>query len=171
VRTPGFTAAARLWFEMMIPEFRLFMQADFERDGDDGIRTAMRYMLDNVPGRALDANVKALGDRLRLVRDWYAFLEHTPLVLAPVSTVLPYALGFDVESAARTAQVWRECATLMALPVLGLPGVAVPTGVADGLPVGVQVIAPRFREDVALAAAEVIEARAAMRERLPVNPR
>ena len=170
-RTPGFTAAARLWFEMMIPEFRLFMQADFERDGDDGIRTAMGYMLDNVPGRALDANVKALGDRLRLVRDWYAFLEHTPLVLAPVSTAMPYALGFDVESAARTAQVWRECATLMALPVLGLPGVAVPTGVADGLPVGVQVIAPRFREDVALAAAEVIEARAAMRERLPVNPR
>ena len=59
-----------------------------------------------------------------------------------------YAHGFDVESAARTATVWRECATLMAVPVLGLPAMAVPTGVADGLPVGVQIVGPRFREDL-----------------------
>ena len=42
----------------------------------------------------------------------------------------------------------------MAVPVLGLPAMAVPTGVADGLPVGVQIVGPRFREDLVLAAAE-----------------
>jgi amidase len=71
-----------------------------------------------------------------------------------------YAQGFDIESAARTAALWRECATMMAVPVLGLPAMAVPTGVEDGLPMGVQIIAPRFREDLCLACAEAIEARA-----------
>ena len=46
-------------------------------------------------------------------------------------------------------------------PVGGPPGnapVAVPTGVADGLPTGVQVYAERWREDLCLQGAEVIEA-------------
>jgi amidase len=163
--------ASQLWFEMLVPQFRRFMQADFERDGDDGIRTAMRYMVENVPDRGEAANLVAMAARLKLVREWNLFLARVPLVLAPVSAVPPYARGFDLESAARTAEVWRECATLMALPVLGLPGIAVPTGVAEGLPVGVQIIAPRFREDLCFAAAEVVEAAAGMLGRLPLDPK
>ena len=49
---------------------------------------------------------------------------------------------------------------MMAVPVLGLPAMAVPIGLADGLPMGVQLIAARFREDVCLEGAEAIEARA-----------
>ncbi len=167
--TPGFTAAFELWFQMLIPEFRRFMQADFERDGDDGIRLAMKLMLDNVPDRGVDAHLKALADRTRLIRDWNAFLARTPLVLAPVCTELPYVHGFDVESVARTMEVWRQSSTLMAVPVLGLPGMAVPTGVSGGLPVGVQIIGPRFREDLCLAAAEAIEAR--VPRITPIDPR
>ncbi len=157
--TPGFAAAFELWFDMLIPEFRRFMHADFERDGDDGIRTAMRLMLDNVPERGAEAHLVALAQRTRLIRDWNLFLARTPLVLTPVCTELPYVHGFDVESAARTMRLWRESATLMAVPVLGLPAIAVPTGIASGLPVGVQLVGPRFREDLVLAAAEAIEAR------------
>jgi amidase len=168
-KSPGFTHAFQLWFEMFIPEFRRFMQADFERDGDDGVRTAMRLVAENVPDRGIDAHLRALADRTRLIRDWYAFLARTPLVLAPVCTELPYVQGFDIESAARTMEIWRQSSTLMALPVLGLPGMAVPTGIAEGLPVGVQIIGPRFREDLCLAAAEAIEARAP--RITPIDPR
>ncbi|HVF65239.1 MAG TPA: amidase family protein [Casimicrobiaceae bacterium] len=157
--TPGFNEAFELWFQMLVPEFRRFMQADFERDGDDGIRTAMRYMLDNVPDAGPEEHLRALAHRSRLVREWTAFLEQTPLVLAPICTRQAYEHGFDIESAHRTRQIWRESATLMAVPVLGLPAVSVPTGVTDGLPLGIQIIAPRFREDLCLAAAEAIEAR------------
>ncbi len=168
-KTPGFAGAFALWFEMFIPEFRRFMQAEFDRDGDDGVRLAMRLMSDNIPDRGVDAHLKALAERTKLIRDWFAFLAHTPLVLAPVCTELPYAQGFDIESAERTMEVWRQSATMMAIPVLGLPAMAVPTGIANGLPVGVQIIGPRFREDLCLAAAEAIEAR--VPRITPIDPR
>ena len=41
--------------------------------------------------------------------------------------------------------------------MMGLPGLSVPTGVVDGLPIGVQLVATRFREDRLLSAGEVIE--------------
>jgi amidase len=52
---------------------------------------------------------------------------------------------------------------------LGLPAVAVPTGIVNGVPQGVQVIAPRYREDLAITAAETIEAR--LGSRVPIDPR
>jgi amidase len=169
-RTPGFSAAARLWFEMHVPEFRHFMQADFERDGDDGIRVAMAHLAALAPDLKPADHLRALAQRTRLQREWWLALDRVPLVLAPVCAVPAYEVGFDLESEARTERVWRECATLMALPVLGLPGLAVATGVSDGVPVGVTIVAPRFREDLCFAAGEAIEARAGMVARLPVDP-
>ena len=159
-KSPGFTRAKELWFEMQVPEFREYMLPVIEREGDAGIRTATRFKLENCPPAGPLAYMKALAERSRLVRDWTLFQERVPLVLAPVCSEPVYEQGFDIESAARTAALWRECATMMAVPVLGLPAIAVPTGLADGLPMGVQIIGPRFREDLCLAAAEAIEARA-----------
>jgi amidase len=167
-RTPGFSAARDLWFAVQAPEIRVFLQPAIEQYGDLGIRRAMRLMLDAHPGD--DAGyMKALAERARLVRAWQRFLDRVPLVLAPVCTAPVYERGMDVESVERTAQMWAECATLMAVPVLGVPGLAVPTGVVDGLPTGVQVIAARFREDLCLAAGEAIEARSGMRARVPID--
>jgi amidase len=168
-KTPGFRRAFELWFEMLVPEFRKFMHADFERDGDEGIRVAMRYLLDNVPESDEESHLRALSERTRVIRDWNLFFAQTPLVLTVVCTEPPYAHGFYLESAERTMRMWREASTLMALPVLGLPAVAVPTGLAAGLPVGVQLVGPRFREDLVLAAAEAIEAR--VTRLVPLDPR
>ena len=66
-------------------------------------------------------------------------------------------------------EIWRQSSTLMAVPVLGLPGMAVPTGIVGGLPVGVQIIGPRFREDLCLAAAQAIESRVG--RITPIDPR
>jgi amidase len=50
---------------------------------------------------------------------------------------------------------------LLSTAVLGLPGLSVPTGLSNGLPVGVQIVTSRFREDIALHVGEKIEQAAA----------
>ena len=58
---------------------------------------------------------------------------------------------------------------MMTVPALGVPAMSVPTGLADGAPMGVQLIGRRFREDTVLDAGEVIAARAALP--IPIDPR
>jgi hypothetical protein len=50
-------------------------------------------------------------------------------------------------------------ATQLILPAsaLGLPSVALPMGIADGLPVGIQVLSDLWREDLCLEVAELVE--------------
>ena len=168
-RTPGFTRAMELWFAMQMPEIRVYLWPLLDQYADGGIRRAMGLMLEAYPAADGIPYMKALAERARVVRDWHRFFERVPLVLAPVCTEPVYQRGFDLEGRERTAAVWRECATLTAVPVLGVPGLAVPTGIVDGLPTGVQILAGRFREDLCLAAGEVIEQRSALTPRLPVD--
>jgi amidase len=90
-------------------------------------------------------------------------------VLTPVSGEPPFAWGRDVDSAESMARVLRAQEPQFAVPVLGLPAVSVPTGLAAGLPMGVQLIGQRFREDLVLDAAEVIEWHQA--PMTPIDPR
>ena len=46
----------------------------------------------------------------------------------------------------------------IALPFIGMPGLTVSTGLVGRVPVGVQIVAGRYREDLCLAAGEAIEA-------------
>jgi amidase len=46
--------------------------------------------------------------------------------------------------------------TQIGLPLVGCPALTVSTGRADGVPVGVQLVAAPYREDVLLAAGEAL---------------
>ena len=107
-------------------------------------------------------------ERAQIARAWTAWMSETPLVLAPISTGPAFTVGADFDAAWLAG--W-PAAMRMAVTVnlLGLPAVAVPTGEAAGLPQGVQIIGPRFREDLCLDAAEAIEARS--RSLTPIDPR
>lgn len=96
--------------------------------------------------------------RQGLLRAWGEFQEAHPLIVAPVCTDVPFEVGTDLEDG-RVADTIRGMRMAMAVNALGLPAVAVPVGVGEGLPQGVQVIGPRYREDVCLDAAEAIEDR------------
>ena len=76
--------------------------------------------------------------------------------------------GTDLDEG-RVAEDVRTMRMAMAVNALGLPAVAVPVGIGDGLPHAVQVIGPRFREDLCLDAAQAIEDRLGVLT--PIDPR
>ncbi len=96
--------------------------------------------------------------RQSLLRAWSKFQRKHPLILAPIYTEIPFEVGTDLENG-QVAETIRGMRMTMAVNTLGLPAVAVPVGIAGGLPQVVQVIGPRFREDLCLDAAEAIEKR------------
>jgi amidase len=169
VEPPSLAEAAELWMLIANDEARKFMWPAIEQFGDEGVRRSFGWMLAASPVLDHDAHLKAFAKRATLVRRWQLFLERYPLVLCPMSGEPPFPWGRDVDNEASMARVMRAQETQFAVPVLGLPGVSVPTGLAGNLPMGVQLIGPRFREDLVLDAVEVIEARCP--PMTPVDPR
>jgi amidase len=97
-------------------------------------------------------------ERDRLAVLWSAFLERYPVVIGPVWAELPFLHDEDLHPESGFETTLMRLQFITPGNLLGLPSVAMPIGVADGLPTGVQVYAQRWREDVALDAAGVIEA-------------
>jgi amidase len=166
---PDFMAAVDAWRTILGTETRIGMLPMIEKYGDKAVRHMARYFDKLTPSLNLPSFGKALASRSTLLRAWMLFFEDFPLVLVPVSCEPPFPAGHDQGDddtldrlvTAQRAQFPPAC--------LGLPGISVPTGIAAGLPMGVQLIAGRFREDLLLDAAEIIEARAPMPT--PLDPR
>ncbi len=81
-----------------------------------------------------------------------------PVLLMPVSAELPFPDGLDLRDDASFARVWRAQLPQIAIPFMGLPALTVSTGLVGRVPVGVQVVSGRYREDLCLLAGEAIEA-------------
>ena len=110
----------------------------------------------------------ALMVRHSLMQAWGEFQESHPLIVAPIATDIPFEVGLD-RTTAEITETLRQMRMVMAVNTLGLPALAVPVGVDRGLPQGVQLIAPRYREDLCLDAAEAIEER--LGTFTPIDPR
>ena len=169
IEPPSMAQAAELWDILVHGEARYFMQGAIERLGDPDIRRAFGYMIARTPVRDAEGQMRALARHTTLLRQWQLFLEQYPLVLCPVSGEPPFPWGWDVESETTMARVVRAQESMFGVPLLGLPAVSVPTEPVDGLPMGVQIIGRRFREDMVLDAAQVIEARCP--PATPIDPR
>jgi amidase len=129
-----------------------------EREGDPGALACLRGNKSKVfPFDPLTLS-KILTRRATLVREWSLFLEKYPVLLMPVSGELPFPDQLDTKDDASFARVWRAQLPQIAIPFMGLPGLTVSTGLVGRVPVGVHVVAGRYREDICLLAAEAIEA-------------
>jgi amidase len=165
---PDVMAVMDCWTALIDTEIRHVMLPYILKHGDADVIRCTEFMLESGLELGLDDYLKTLARRTTHLRDWMLFLERYPLVVGPVSTEPPFAVGFDVESLERTRAVLRAQRLLVAVNLLGLPAVSVPTGLWGGLPLGVQVIGSRYREDLCLDAAEVIEAQRGLPT--PIDP-
>jgi len=166
---PHFDEAARLFFTLVRSEERSSTSSAIDRLGDEELRRARASTMAYASELDYDGYIKAFARRASILREWMLFFERYPLLLMPVSCERAWPADYDQRGDKAVAHMMTAHHPMLAISTLGLPGLAVPTGVADGVPVGVQLVAGRFREDICMGAGEVIEARCPALT--PIDPR
>jgi amidase len=167
IEPPSIAAAAKLAVDMLCNDLRVawpiitppmpaetkqFLSAMLQVAGEaDPLAAVMTFMT-----------------RQSLLRSWGEFQETYPLIVAPICTDIPFEAGTDLDEG-RVAETIRGMRMTLTANALGLPAVAVPVGVGDGLPQVIQIIGPRYREDLCLDAAQAIEDRVGILT--PIEPR
>ena len=165
---PQVMEAYRSWQSLLMADVRLAWGAMGPLVSDDAQRF-MQVLMTAEPVLDQAGYAAGLAARLGIARAWSEFQAERPLILGPVSTRPPFVVGEDTGSAKQVYAISESLRLTVAVNNLGLPSVAVPVGVANGLPQGVQVIGPRYREDLCLDAAEAIESRVGVPT--PIEPR
>jgi amidase len=167
IEPPSVETAARTLLDLLNPDMQIMWQflSPFARDCTRQFLLA----LFEVAGKPDPMTTfQSFMTRQSLMREWGEFQEVRPLVVAPIFTDLPFEVGKDL-AAAEVGSIVRGMRMTLAVNALGLPAVALPVGIGEGLPQAVQVIGPRYREDLCLAAAQALEDRLGIIT--PIDPR
>jgi amidase len=166
---PGFAALFRLWNAIGVIDVFGGMREKMASLGDARARRSSGFWEALHPAADYATYRAALAERDEMLMRWTLFLEDWPIVVIPGAGEQALPVGLDAESQAGKARALAAANTHLGLPVLGLPVLAMPLGAHAGLPLGVQIFALRFREDLCLQAGAVIEA--AEGPRAAIDPR
>ncbi len=157
VQCPPLREAMDLQLLLWMSEYARTDGAAFIAEDDPDANFVYAQLKVNSPEVTLNSLMDALQRRLALAREWQLFLNEYSLMLCPVSAELPFEDLRDVKSPEDFKAILEAQLIQIALPFIGMPGMTVTTGSSADSPVGVQLIAGRYREDVLFDAARVIE--------------
>ena len=121
----------------------------------DAVSVLTSVLGDQQPDAAIYRD--AIATRHTIIGTWSQVLIDYPIILGPVSTMDPFVVGFDTEGPDAMRQLIRSFWLTELCNLLGLPSLALPLAVHDGMPMGVQLIARHFEEERIFNAARVIE--------------
>lgn len=110
------------------------------------------------PRAAPVSSYRLHGERSRLAREWSRFFADYPVVIGPNWACPVWPIDADLDAARGVELLEHTVRFITPGNALGLPSVALPMGMADGLPTSIQIYADLWREDLCLDAAEIIEA-------------
>lgn len=160
VESPPLREPARRQAQLWLAEMAHAAQAAFAQENDPDANYVLAQMQKLTPAPGLNDVLDALQARVGFLREWQLFLARYPVLICPVSAEPPFPDLLDLKDFPR---VMEAQLTQVGLPLMGLPGMSVFTGFAESdagrVPMGAQLIAGRYREDILLNAAEAIEAR------------
>lgn len=154
---PRIAEVEALWHAIGITEQANLLWPRVRELGDEGARRFMGWWIEQHPPKDLAGYLQAFISRDALRAEWNAFFQTYPVVVMPASSQPAPRAGSDVRNPQGARAMLESLWYQLVLPVLGLPGLAMPVGMVEGMPGGVQLTAARYREDLLLDAAAAIE--------------
>ena len=164
---PDYEQALELWAAILAADLRV-MQPLLDQLMGPGGRQFLGYALEYLPPSDLGGWAMAHIARHGLARRWSLWYQDYPVLLSPVWSQPAFPLGFDIASLDNAVATLELMRPVLPANLLGTPAAVVPAGMADGLPVGVQVMGGKYTDLRCLAVAEAIERR--LGPLTPINP-
>jgi aspartyl-tRNA(Asn)/glutamyl-tRNA(Gln) amidotransferase subunit A len=98
--------------------------------------------------------LKALKVRTLIKEDFDRAFEKYDLLLSPVSPTTAFRIGEKTDD---PLQMYLSDVCTISVNLAGIPGISIPCGFVDGMPVGLQLIGRHFDEGTLLRAAYAFE--------------
>ena len=157
IEPPPITEPARAWFSVLVAEMRLLLFPTAREFGSRTIQDILGYYEQMQDVVDAEGYMRGIADRARMMRAWSVFLDDHPLVVTPFLMRPVFPWDYDTRGFAQTKDLFDAGMYSHGMNYLGVPAGAVPVGLVEGLPAGIQIVGRRFREDVILDAMAVVE--------------
>jgi amidase len=146
---PGIPDLARLWWPIVSADGHAWLRRLITGAGTPG--TGWYTWLDDEPPKP-SAELTKLLEHVDVARAaLHRFMRDVDVLVSPAGPKPPFRHD-EASDTAQNVDTYCEAHNLS-----GYPSLIVPGGFADGFPIGVQVVAKPWREDIAFAAGRVIE--------------
>jgi amidase len=155
---PDYEQVIELWGTILSADLRVIKPLLDQFIGPAG-RQFLAYALEYLPAADLAGWATPHTARHGLALRWSLWYQQYPVLLCQVWCQPAFPDGFDIASldgAIATLELMRP---VLPANLLGTPAAVVPAGMAQGVPVGVQVMGGKYTELRCLAVAEAIERR------------
>lgn len=132
----------------------MYLKTRAEGFGDEAKRRIMlgTYVLSS---GYMDAYYKkAMKVRTKVMEDFEKVFKEVDVLITPTSPTLPFKIG---ERESDPLSMYLADAYTVSANIAGIPGVSIPVGKADGLPVGAQILGPQWSDEVILDVASEYE--------------
>jgi amidase len=160
IDAPDIVASGELWLRFLMTDLQQLVVPVARRLGSEQIQWYFDAWVNGLPPfTEAEAFRQAVTARNGMLALWRGILATHPVVLLPQRADPLLEVDEDLRSVDHLRLVLRGYAPSATMNLLGLPAAVVPTGLGDGLPTGVQVVAGWHQEAACLAAAEAIEQR------------
>ena len=151
-------------YRALMGEVSALMGPDIEAHGSDALKSIFAEYYRQFPPFEGDELLREMAQRSRYARAWSVFQDTYPLVLTPFLPQPFFRPGRDAEGAEGVREALGSAYYSYSMNYLNLPAANVAAGYLEdsatgGQPINVQIVARRWREDLACDAAEAVEAR------------
>jgi amidase len=150
-------------------------KAELLRKHRDLLKPEVVWNIEKGLALSVEEIARAEAQRLTLMKRSIAFFETYDLLLSPATIVaaFPVEQRYVAECAGHTFDNYVEwLAIAYAITLACCPALSLPCGfTADGLPVGLQIVAPPKADGRVLAGAKLIEDLLGIRDTVPIDPR
>ena len=154
---PETERCANLWGRLLFTETQTMMEESIRSLGSSHLQRWIDQFTLHFEKFDLKGYMRAMSERYSLQRLWAQMFEEVDFVVMPTSLLPPFENDLDFNDPTQAKTIIEAQKPLCVVNLIGLPALALPTGLSNGLPVGVQIVGPMHDDDAVIEVGLMME--------------